>query len=434
MSTPIPKTLGALGLLTLALPANLAVTGVALVRSQLLPTPVTPVARPRTILVTGGKMTKALHLARCFHGAGHRVVLAEAAKYRLTGHRFSWAVDAFHAVPIPGSPGYAEAIADIVEAEGIDLWVPVSSPASSVPEAEVAAQWGLPVVHGDPELVRRLDDKEALVRMAEEAGLPVPAAHRITDPAQVAPLVTGSTRRYILKSIAYDPVHRLDLTPLPRPTPEETEAFAWSKPISPESPWVLQELLQGVEHCTHATAQEGRVQLHICCESSAFQVNYAHLDHPAIEEWVRRFVAHHNVSGQISFDLIVGDDGGVRPIECNPRTHSAITVFDASQYEAVSRAYLDPDVDTVVPASTARPTYWLYQELWRMLSEPRSIPERLGVIASGRDAIFAWEDPLPFLLVHHLQIPSLLLASLVQGNDWVRIDFNIGKLIEPGGD
>ena len=32
------------------------------------------------------------------------------------------------------------------------------------------------------------------------------------------------------------------------------------------------------------------------------------------------------------------------------------------------------------------------------------------------------------------QIPSLLLENLLGGRDWVKIDVNIGKLVEPGGD
>ena len=47
---------------------------------------------------------------------------------------------------------------------------------------------------------------------------------------------------------------------------------------------------------------------------------------------------------------------------------------------------------------------------------------------------FDWSDPLPFLVLHHVQIPLLLWRSLLQGKDWVKIDFNIGKLVEPAGD
>ena len=37
-------------------------------------------------------------------------------------------------------------------------------------------------------------------------------------------------------------------------------------------------------------------------------------------------------------------------------------------------------------------------------------------------------------MVHHLQILWLLLRNLVRGKDWVRIDFNIGKIVQAGGD
>jgi hypothetical protein len=37
-------------------------------------------------------------------------------------------------------------------------------------------------------------------------------------------------------------------------------------------------------------------------------------------------------------------------------------------------------------------------------------------------------------MVHHLQFPALLLANLRSGRGWSRIDFNIGKLVENGGD
>ena len=57
-----------------------------------------------------------------------------------------------------------------------------------------------------------------------------------------------------------------------------------------------------------------------------------------------------------------------------------------------------------------------------------------GSILRGKEAIFDWSDPLPFLLVHHLQIPWLLLGNLVRRKGFIRIDFNIGKLVEPAGD
>ena len=34
----------------------------------------------------------------------------------------------------------------------------------------------------------------------------------------------------------------------------------------------------------------------------------------------------------------------------------------------LARGYLDDDVATLTPTATSRPTYWLYHELWRVLT------------------------------------------------------------------
>ena len=161
------RTVGALALLSAALPANAAITGAALV-SRRPPRPPVPLHGRRTVLVSGGKMTKALELCRAFHDAGHRVVLVESAKYRLTGHRFSQAVDAFHTVPDSSADDYAEALLRIVEQEQVDVYVPVCSPASSVPDARAKPLLSgrCEVLHLDAGDLERLDDKYQFFRAA----------------------------------------------------------------------------------------------------------------------------------------------------------------------------------------------------------------------------------------------------------------------------
>lgn len=424
------RTVGMLALLTAALPVTAAVTAAALLTGR----PVPPRPSGRTVLLSGGKMTKALTLARAFHAAGHRVVLVEQARYRLTGHRFSRAVDAFHVVPAPDDPGYADALLDVVRAEGVDVYVPVCSPVASLADALAKTTLAphCEVLHPDPDVLRLVDDKYSFFSFATSLGLAVPDTHRITDSAQVAAFdFTARPGPYVLKSLAYDPVRRLDLTPLPRPTPEQTAAFAATLPISSDNPWILQELLTGQEYCTHGTVRDGRLTVFCCCESSASQLNYAAVDKPAVEAWVRTFTEALGATGQLSFDLMEDTEGTVRGIECNPRTHSAITLFDG--HPDLAAAYLDGTGATVVPRPDARPTHWTYQELWRLLTQPGR-RARLAGLAAGTDAMFSWRDPLPFLAVHHLSIPALLLGNLVAGRPWVKIDLNIGKLVEPGGD
>jgi predicted ATP-grasp superfamily ATP-dependent carboligase len=429
------KTLGALLLLQVPLPANAALTALATLHGLFVRQERTIHPRPQTILLSGGKMTKALQLARSFHAAGHRVILVEASKYRFAGHRFSRGVDRFYAVPAPGDPSYGEAMVDIVRREHVDVYVPVCSPASSYYDALIKPLLApyCSVLHGDAETIKLLDDKYEFAMTAMKLGLPVPRTERVTAPEQVAAAAKEPAGApYVLKSIAYDPVHRLDLTPLPRPSVHETSAIANAKPISDANPWILQQFVDGTEYCTHATVRHGHMQVYCCCASSAFQLNYEMVDKPEIEDWVRRFVDGLGLTGQVSFDFIEAADGRLYAIECNPRTHSAITMF--YNHPDLAGAYLDDDVPMIRPLVSSRPTYWTYWELWRLLSQPRTFRTRFRTLRQGKDAIFDWNDPLPFLLEHHLQIPLLLLRNLISGRDWIRIDFNIGKLVEAGGD
>jgi hypothetical protein len=286
--------------------------------------------------------------------------------------------------------------------------------------------------------VALLDNKYTFIKTAQELGLNVPHSVIITDRRQVIDFdFTQSVHSYILKSIKYDAVRRLNMTKLPCETIEKTIEFVNTLPISAENPWIMQEYIEGQEYCTHSTAVNGELRVHCCCQSSAFQVNYQSVSHPEILNWVETFVQKMNFTGQISFDFIHSKrDNKVYPIECNPRTHSAITMF--YNHPRLAGSYLSQESEkTIVPLSDSRPVYWLYHELWRLfthLHNLQAVKERLGIILTGKEGIFSWDDPLPFLMVYHWQIPLLILQDLMQLKGWIRIDFNIGKLVQLDGD
>ena len=165
----------------------------------------------------------------------------------------------------------------------------------------------------------------------------------------------ASNKKFILKNLSYDPLQRLNRPQLPHP--DQCEYFS-SLDISEDKPWVLQEFVEGVEYCTHSTVRDGKILLHCCCLSSDFQLRYKHVEHEKIFEWVKVFVSNLKLSGQISFDFFENADGDILPIECNPRTHSAITSFYNS--EKFSNAYVNQSSGeryTVLPEPNARETY-----------------------------------------------------------------------------
>ncbi|MDJ0775278.1 MAG: ATP-grasp enzyme [Mastigocoleus sp. MO_167.B18] len=440
----ILKNIATLGLLLLALPFNALIVTFSLVlqrfgiKSKNIDS---EAVEPKNILISGGKMTKALQLARSFHAAGHRVVLIETHKYWLSGHRFSNAVDKFYTTDFPqkNPQAYIQNLIDIIKEENIDVYIPVTSPVASYYDslAKPVISEYCQVFHLDVEVTEMLDDKFAFSQRAGSMGLSIPKSFKITAPEQVLNFdFSGETRKYILKSIPYDSVRRLDLTKLPCDTPEQTEAFVRSLPISPQKPWIMQEFIPGKEYCTHSTVRNGEVRLHCCCESSAFQVNYENIEHSKIRQWITHFLGELGVTGQLSFDFIEAEDGEVYAIECNPRTHSAITTF--YNHPEVANAYIgqQPQVEPIEPLINSKPTYWLYHEIWRLTSI-RSLTQLRNWLVNiwrGTDAIYQLNDPLPFLMVHHWQIPLLLLQNLLKLKGWTRIDFNIGKLVEAGGD
>ena len=440
-ASAITRNIGTLALLLLLLPFNLAMVLLSLVqnlfanKSDSQITSASP--EKKRILITGAKMTKSLQLARSFYRDGHEVYLVETHKYWLSGHRFSRAVKGFFTVATPEKDPeqYCQDILNIVREKNIDLFIPVSSPIASYYDslAKKAIEPYCESLHLDPEVTAILDDKHAFCSKARELGLSAPKVFRITDPQQILDFdFSNESNKYIVKSIPYDSVLRLDLTKLPF---EGMEEYVRSLPISEEKPWVMQEFIRGKEYCFHATVRKGKIKLHCCSESSPFQVNYEQADNPAIYQWVETFVSKMNLTGQVCFDMIQTEDGTVYPIECNPRLHSAITMFH--DHPGVAQAYLSDDESTpITPLPNSKPTYWTYHELWRLLSI-RSFGELkawLNKITKGTDAILTPDDPLPFLMLHNWQIPLLLLDNLRRLKGWVKIDFNIGKLVEIGGD
>merc|ERR1719189_2578411 len=98
----------------------------------------------------------------------------------------------------------------------------------------------------------------------------------------------------------------------------------------------------------------------------------------------------------------------------------------------------------LVPLANTKPVFWIYNETFKAIlptyfnyrnsSEKNQLSNLMNVVFNGRDSDLDVEDPLPFFMKNHFQMPYLLLDTLRRANPWLKLDFCIGKVIELNGD
>lgn len=372
----------------------------------------------RTVLVTGVGMTKGLTLARTFHLAGHRVIGADFAPYDRVPPcgRFSAAVSRFYALPTPskhyGITPYINKLLQIVHNEHVNTWVSCSGVASAMEDAQakevIERRSDCLCIQFDTFTTQTLHSKDSFIEHTSSLGLPVPETHNVKSRDAVHKILSQSPRtkkRYIMKNVGTDDAGRTEvMTLLPRRTLSETYNHIAHIPISEENPWVLQQYVPGKrEYCTHALVIKNEVKAFVACPSSDLLMHYQALPHPEsalsramlrfTQEFVYRSSSFKNgrkrgqlfrpMTGHLSFDFLVdemvterGTESIIRAIECNPRAHTAVVLFQGREKE-MSQAYLGLlNSRQLEPESAETPNGVIdYSILATSGREPRGRPE-----------------------------------------------------------
>ena len=448
--------------------------------------------QPRNVLITGVGMTKGLALARLFYIAGHNVIGADFEPwylpFPLTSGHVSRSIRKFHCLSKPdgtreGSARYAQSLLKIIHKERIDIWVSCSGVASAVEDGEAketierltdckCVQYNVPTT-------KLLHEKHTFIDYVASLGLKTPDTHTITSRA-VALKVLGDAlstkKRYIMKFIGTDDSVRGDMTLLPFSTPTQTKAHISRLDISEERPWILQQYIDGPEYCTHALVVRGQVKAFVACPSAELLMHYEALpSDSSLSRSMLRFTQEvagsdaANFTGHLSFDFMVDKEEKMAadrdpnrivtlyPIECNPRAHTAVCLFNETP-EMIEGyiSLLEPpragettatngnaNVQPVYPRSPKK-YYWVGHDLVEFVLVPLlsllsfqgvsfgqafdSISTFLEHVLFWRDGSFEIWDPLPAWWLYHVYWPYQFLVALVTGNKWSRINVSTTKM------
>jgi catechol O-methyltransferase len=277
---------------------------------------------------------------------------------------------------------------------------------------------------------------------------------------------TTESNKFIMKPIGVDDRARnAMMTLLPFSSPAETTSYIRGLNISPSNPFQLQQFIRGSEYCTHALVIHGQVKAFTSCPSLELLMHYEPLPaYSALSQemlaFTERVVAAGGAdfTGHLSFDFLVEksstDDLKFYPIECNPRAHTAVVLFD--QTPELAAAYLSIFDDTTSEAERSKSTvvfprtpthsyYWAGHDLVTYLVLPvldfltghASIHDvSAGVttlwshLSNWKDGTLTLADPWPFFVLYHVYWPAKFAQALMRGRPWSRINVSTTKMFE----
>jgi catechol O-methyltransferase len=284
-----------------------------------------------------------------------------------------------------------------------------------------------------------------------------------------------------MKTIGVDDASRENaVTVLPKRTLSQTYNHVSKLSISKSTPWVLQQYIKGEEYCTHSIIVKGKVKIFVACPSTDLLMHYQALPTNSglskamlhfTEEFAHR--AGPNFTGHLSFDFMVEEkvtEGSVQkniyPIECNPRAHTAVSLFSGTKgsidmvkgymtaldespvngmngHIVQSSAFPDTDSPVALPESTAPGYYWIGHDLVTLVLHPllRLLTFKIGFwqfihhtttfvnhLLFWKDGTYEVWDPLPWWWLYHVYWPGQFLACLWTGRRWSRINVSTTKI------
>jgi hypothetical protein len=331
-----------------------------------------------TVLLTLGRLPKALDLARGFARRGHRVIVAEPFRRHVTGASRHVARSYQVTAPAVSPDDY---LRDLLAASRLAPLLP--------PEVRMLAM--------PHDVLLELHDKRRFTEVCARLGVDAPQ----TAPSDDARAVDIAARGpYVVKPV---------FSCSGRGVRFQSRGAAIPA-VGGRS--IVQAFVAGAVMSTFSFADRGRPIVTVVYRGAVMSGTVAVcfervVSQPAIESWVSRFVERSGFSGFISFDFVVDADGRAWGIECNPRATSGLHFVRSDE---LARSILDP-----AAASPRLRGELLLQQLYpcltetqrTMLHDRKHFGANLRALWSARDVTWDWSDPWPFVGMPLTSLPII---------------------------
>ncbi|WP_142395952.1 ATP-grasp domain-containing protein [Bacillus sp. MYb209] len=347
----------------------------------------------KTVLITGARAPAALHLCRLFHNNGHTVIMADSIPYPLS--KVSKSADYFYEIPSPKwkTNESIHALLSIIQRHNVDLLIPTCEEIFYISRHKEELSPFCHVLVDDFHKLSLLHNKWEFIQLVANLGWQVPTTYRINNEQAISSMIhqTPANTPFVLKPIFSRFSDKVEFI---------TKEAAIKEIMVDKSNYIIQEFIQGTQHCSYSIARSGEVLAHstyktVFTAGLGATIAFKHINHPKIEQFVRHIVKELDFSGQIAFDFIITENGDPIPIECNPRTTSGLHLFD----EEILPAFFNAKVNnTLIPKPHSECAIRLAMLLYGLpyLKSKQKRKRWLKVLCSYPDIIYSHTDWKPF--------------------------------------
>lgn len=254
-----------------------------------------------------------MHLADSIRPWSARLApYARGRLYRLTQPRFAFA-------------RFAQDLARLVEQLDPRWVIPTCEEVFYVAAAAARHGFADRVFAPPLDTLRTLHSKYEFAAFARTLGLAAPSTVRVTNKEELNRWRDRATQIVLKPEYSRFASHARV-----QPTQREFDAIA----PTAAAPWVVQSFAAGEEICVWSASIAGEVAAFAAYkplwrlgQSASFYFETD--DDPTLLDMARAIARATKATGQLSYDVIRGADGTIRPIECNPRGVSGIHLFDS---------------------------------------------------------------------------------------------------------
>ncbi|MBP1326604.1 glutathione synthase/RimK-type ligase-like ATP-grasp enzyme [Leucobacter exalbidus] len=355
------------------------------------------------VLVTSSRNTFALDIIRKLGSTGHTVVASDTYAGAIGSHSKYLEAHAVTASPRFKTDQFIADISELVTKHNIDLIIPSFEEAFYLSARVHDLPAGVTLFAGDFESLARLHDKASFQRLAEQAGVPIPETLVVTNTDELNAAIARYPRYFARAAFSRGGVGLLTNTgPLAgKMQPEDCHPTV-------DQPWLVQPFVDGPMVCTYSTIVKGRVTAHCTYRAPEQWAHSTGIDFLAIDStdtlaYTEKLVGEldPNFTGQLSFDF-VDHEGGLKAIECNPRSTNGVILIEADALAAAlegtneTTVVVEPGVERQVSLAVLADAF----------TEPiKHLPTSLHDLIKVRDIGAGWHDSIammwsPATLIH----------------------------------